>query len=284
MLATAIVQLGVVLGIHGGYGSPLPVVELQALVAALSLTGLYLGMAVDERTRAAESLRQTLRLAAAGEMAGAIAHELNQPLTALANYARSARTLLGRRADPAQVDDVVARMLGESERAAEVVRRLRDFFRDGTTRLERVMLAELVEAAERIGLQLVGERHITLALRHEPSSAPLFVDRLQIELVLRNLLANAVESVASQPGGRIEVQAQQLDPARVRIAVTDNGPGMRQATRGRLFEPFVSGKSTGMGLGLAVSRAIAEAHGGTLSAGAGGRGEFFLELPCGQET
>src|SRR5687767_7640094 len=90
IVATGIVQLGVVAGIHGESTPELPVPEIQALVAALTLTGLYLGMMVDERERAAESLRQTLRLAAAGDMAGAIAHELNQPLTALANYGQSA--------------------------------------------------------------------------------------------------------------------------------------------------------------------------------------------------
>ena len=286
VMGTTIVQLGVVLGIHGDYGSPLPVFELQALVAALSLTGLYLGMIVDERQRAAEDLRQTLRLAAAGEMAAAIAHELNQPLTALGNYARAARTLLSREAERSQVDDVVGRMLGESERAAEVVRRLRDFFRDGTTRLEPVMLGELVAAARRNAEQLIGEQDIVLEVREEASSAPVLVDRVQVDLVLRNLVANAVDSLRlrREPGARVEITARQLEGRRVRIGVSDNGAGMAPATRARLFEPFVSAKSTGMGLGLAVSRAIAEAHGGTLTSGAGAHGEFFLELPCGPET
>jgi integral membrane sensor domain MASE1 len=96
IVATAIVQIGVVLGIHSQTMPDLPVPEIQALIATLTLTGLYLGMMVDERQRAADSLRQTLRLAAAGDMAGAIAHELNQPLTALANYGQSALMLSSR--------------------------------------------------------------------------------------------------------------------------------------------------------------------------------------------
>ncbi len=96
IVATAIVQMGVVLGIHAGDRISLPVVELQALLVALTLTGLFLGVMVDQRQRAEESLRQTLRLAAAGEMAGAIAHEVNQPLTAVTNYGRSAQMLLDR--------------------------------------------------------------------------------------------------------------------------------------------------------------------------------------------
>ncbi len=286
VVAMAIVQLGVVIGIQRGDAAALPVLELQALVAALSLTGLFLGMMVDERRQAAESLRQSLRLAAAGEMAGAIAHELNQPLTALANYGRSAQTLLARKADLAQIQDVVARILAEAQRAAEVVRRLRDFFRAGTTRLEPVEVADLLAAARRIGEQLIGARAIAFELRAEPRVPELFVDRLQIELVLRNLIANAVNSLdaRAEPGARIELLAQQQDAGHVRIVVADNGPGIRPSTRERLFEPFVSGKPTGMGLGLAVSRAIAEAHGGSLQAGGVGRGEFHLVLPCARET
>jgi integral membrane sensor domain MASE1 len=96
VVAIAIVQVGVVLGIHGAARAGFPVVELQAFVAALTVTGLYLGMMVDERARTAETLRHTLRLAAAGEMAGAVAHEVNQPLTALTNYGRSAQLVVAR--------------------------------------------------------------------------------------------------------------------------------------------------------------------------------------------
>ena len=282
--ASAIVQLGVVVGIHRDDVAALPVLELQALVAALTLTGLYLGMMVDERARANESLRQTLRLAAAGEMAGAIAHEVNQPLTALANYGRSALVLVERGGEGlARLPGVLAKMLGEAERAAEVVRRLRDFFRAGTTRLEAVSIEDVIAATRRIGAQVIGERDIALQVRAEPGLPDLYVDRLQVELVLRNLLANSADAVAERAGGaRIEVAAERHDPTHVRVIVADNGPGVREENRARLFEPFVSGKPTGMGLGLAVSRAIAEAHGGELDARAGGHGEFCLILPCVQ--
>ena len=152
IVAIAIVQIGVVLGIHHRSLQTLPIIELQALVAALTLTALYLGVIVEERARAIEGLKQSLRLAAAGEMAGAIAHEVNQPLTALANYGRSGQMLLqaGRTAEAAQV---IERILAEARRAAEVVRRLRDFFRQGTTHLEQVPVAALLEAVRRIGAQ-----------------------------------------------------------------------------------------------------------------------------------
>ena len=282
IVATAIVQMGVVLGIHGESGAALPVVELQALLVALTLTGLFLGVMVDQRHHAEMGLRETLRLAAAGEMAGAIAHEVRQPLTAVVNYGQSAQMLLERdRTGPPQAREIVDKILVEAERAAEIVSRLRDFFRAGTTRLERVELEDLLNSVRRIGKRAIGDREISLQVEHLPSALPLYVDRLQIEVVLRNLIANAVEAVAER-AGQIRVSVESHDHRHLRIVVADNGPGISAADRESLFEPFVSGKSTGMGLGLAVSRAIAEAHGGSLQSPSVGHGEFHLVLPCVQ--
>ena len=281
IVATAIVQIGVVLGIHG-MPTSLSVVELQALVAALTLTGLFLGVVVDERQRAEEGLRQTLRLAAAGEMAGAIAHEVNQPLTALANYGRSAQMLLEGASGSTQLNEIIGKILLEADRASDVVRRLRDFFRAGTTRLEEVDVGSLLAAARRVGEGMSTGVAVTFEFESADHLPALFVDRLQIELVLRNLLANAVESLvaAKREDGRIKVTVQRHGEQNIRITVADNGPGISLATREKLFQPFVSGRPTGMGLGLAVSRAIAEAHGGSLDAGASEHGEFHLVLPC----
>ena len=275
IVAVAVVQTGVVLGIHHHSIQGLPITELQALVAALTLTALYLGVMTDERQRANEGLKQSLRLATAGEMAGAIAHEVNQPLTALTNYARSGQMLIaaGRTGELAAV---IERMQAEAQRASEVVRRLRDFFREGRTRLERVALPELLESVRRQA------RMDMVTVESEHDLPAVLVDRLQIELVLRNLVNNAAEAVDGAPGkGVIALSAQRHDAQHVRIVVTDNGPGIPAASRERVFESFVSGKPTGMGLGLAVSRAIAEAHGGTLEAMPGPHGEFRLVLPAG---
>ena len=272
IVAVGLVQAGVVLGIHHHPMPSLPIIELQALVAALTLTALYLGVMTDERQRANEGLKQSLRLATAGEMAGAIAHEVNQPLTALTNYARSGQMLIaaGRTAEAAVVSE---RIVAEAQRASEVVRRLRDFFREGRTRLERVPVGELLESVRQQA------NSGTLTVQEEPNLPDVLVDRLQIELVLRNLIANAVEAV-NGAAGAVGLSAQRHDPQHVRIVVTDNGPGIPAASRERVFEPFVSGKPTGMGLGLAVSRAIAEAHGGSLHAMPGPHGEFHLVLPA----
>jgi signal transduction histidine kinase len=283
VVAIAIVQIGVVIGIRGQAGDELPVLALQALVAAFTLTGLYLGMMVDERERGAERLRQTLRLAAAGEMTGAIAHEVNQPLTALSNYGESALMLLERQgaADPA-LSDIIRKMLHESQRAAEVVRRLRDFFRGGTTRLESLPAEEIRATVRRIGGQLLGPETRVLSVRDEAELPALYVDRLQLEVVIRNLIANAQDAIGS--GGakarRIDVQVRRHDAEHLCLVFADSGPGLSVEMRERVFDPFVSGKATGMGLGLAISRAIAEAHGGSLEARAAAHGEFHLVLPC----
>jgi two-component system sensor kinase FixL len=272
IVAVGVVQAGVVLGIHHHPVQGLPIIELQALVAALTLTALYLGVMTDERQRANERVKQSLRLATAGEMAGAIAHEVNQPLTALTNYARAGQMLVaaGR---TAELGAVLERMQAEAQRASEVVRRLRDFFREGRTRLERVPVAALLDSVR-------GQaRSDALTVSSEPDLPEVLVDRLQIELVLRNLVSNAVEAIDGRPVGKITLNAQRHDADHVRIVVADNGPGIPSGSRERVFEAFVSGKPTGMGLGLAVSRAIAEAHGGTLDALPGPHGEFMLVLP-----
>jgi two-component system, LuxR family, sensor kinase FixL len=287
IIAAGVVQIGVILGIHGEGASELPVIELQALLVALTLTGLYLGVTVDQRQRAEEGLRQSLRLAAAGEMAGAIAHEVNQPLTAVANYGRSAQMLLERdQAGAPQARDIIGRILVEAERASEVVRRLRDFFRAGTTRLEVVSVEELLSAARRIADGATAGSAVSSEFAAAPQLPALFVDRLQIEVILRNLIANAVEAIAGANvrDGRLTISVLRQDDRFLRIVVADNGPGIAAASREHLFDPFVSGKSTGMGLGLAVSRAIAEAHGGSLQAARTTHGEFHLVLPCAQNA
>jgi len=143
---------------------------------------------------------------------------------------------------------------------------------------------ELLTAARRMGESAIEGKGISFEVESHSSAPALFVDRLQVEVVLRNLIANAVESVigADRQGGRIRVLVQRQDDRHLRIVVADNGPGVSAANREGLFEPFVSGKSTGMGLGLAISRAIAEAHGGSLEAAKASHGEFHLVLPCVQ--
>lgn len=279
-VAAFALQAGVVISVQWLNLVAVTVFELQMLGAVLAFVGLFIGAVVDEKQRVSLELRQTLRLAAAGEMAAALAHELNQPLTALSAYGMASKNLLEQGETGAPLRDAIGRMIEESRRAADVVRRLRDFFRTGATQLERIRLEELVGSvvvqfqakAERSGVELVVD---------PMPKCILLVDRPQIAVVLRNLMANALDAVAECSEGqrRIEVSAQRSLSNHVEVRVKDSGPGLSQANAAKLFEAFRSTKASGLGLGLAMSRAIAEAHGGRLCAEATKYGLFKLELP-----
>jgi signal transduction histidine kinase len=263
--------------------------ELQMLDAVLALVGFSIGIVVDELRQVASDLKQSLRLAAAGEMAAALAHELNQPLTALGAYGKACEFLVERGETGEMLKSAIQRMIAESGRAAEVVRRLRDFFRTGAMKLESVDAGQLVSGVSQQFFAQLREHGVELRVNDMPPLAML-ADRLQIELVLRNLLANALEAVLEQPAGprRITLSAQLLDSKRrgvriqgscLQLTVEDSGKGVSEALAARLFEPFVSSKASGLGLGLVLSRAIMEAHGGSLWAEVGSHGIFRLALP-----
>lgn len=264
-----------------GY-KPLSVFELQLLVITLAITGLLLGATIDEQRRTSADFRESLKLAAAGDMAAAIAHEINQPLTALSNYA-TAGQLIARAPQPdhAQLTDTMNKLLAETQRTAAVVQRLRDFFRTGTTRLEHVAMGDLVgKVVQRLRTRADAE-HITLTSRVREEVGQVQADALQIEVVLRNLITNAIDSVAEAgaPNGRVEVTVRAGDDHAVLIEVRDSGRGVRNAESERLFASFVTTKTQGMGMGLAISRAIVEAHGGRIWAVPGDTGMFCFTLP-----
>ena len=274
-----VVQVGVILGVIRSGASSLSVLELQMLLLALAIAGFFIAVAVDERQEISESLRRTLKLAAAGEMAAAIAHELNQPLTALNNYAQAGLAIAGktewRPDDP--LPRVLAQMSAEALRAGDVIRRLRELFKGG--RLERAvcdinrLLTETVAAFR--------DRHPEVVVVSDALPKPVFarVDEVQVALVLRNLLQNALEAVHEAAEKRIEVSIGQED-GWVRIEIADSGPGVAEGHQDRIFEPFSSDKPSGMGIGLSLSRTIIESHGGELGVEPGAGGRFHFILPA----
>lgn len=280
VFSAAIVQIGIIGAVQLLGFSAVTVLEIQTLAVVLALFGFFIGVVVDEKQRVSAELRQTLRLAAAGEMAGALAHELNQPLTALSAYGTACEQLLEQGDTGERLRETIRRMVSESFRAADVVRRLRDFFRTGATRLEPIALAELLASAASPFSAKAQQQGIELAVDPAPACL-LLADRLQLEVVLRNLLSNAFDAVAEQPAGqrRIRLSAYPEGAGRVCVRVEDSGPGLSGATAARLFEAFQSSKASGLGLGLAISRAIVEAHGGNLWAEVTDHGLFKLVLP-----
>jgi two-component system sensor kinase FixL len=254
--------------------------DVQMLVMMLTLSGFLIGVAVDIAQRASQELRQSLRLAAAGEMAAALAHELNQPLTALSVYASACQRLAGGEdADPL-LQKTIHSMVHESQRASNVLKRLREFFRTGSTALEHLSLSELIQSAVDPFFRQAHDSNIALVVESLPEIT-ISGDRVQLEIVLRNILANAVqalEDVPEQDDRRVTVTAQ-VEGNWVSIRIADNGPGIANKIRARLFEPFISLKSSGLGLGLAISRSIVETHGGALTVEPSPHGVLRIKLP-----
>jgi C4-dicarboxylate-specific signal transduction histidine kinase len=258
------------------------VFELQVLMAAMTITGMMLGVAVDERERASAELRGSLRLAAAGQMAAALAHELVQPLTALNSYAEASRMLLTTPDMPdderfAQLAVIARRMSADALRASEVVKRLRDFFRTGSAQLRRgsvaTLLHEAVETARRRADAL------GIAIKCEAEQLPdVLLDAVQIAVVLRNLIANALDAASGGAEPRVLARASVRDRA-VLVEVVDSGPGIDPARLHTLYEAGPSDKPGGMGVGLSICRAIVEAHGGALWNEARPHGHFCFTLP-----
>ncbi len=207
-------------------------------------------------------LNRSARLAAAGEMAAALAHELHQPLSAIRNYARAAQML----APAAGTDGLMHKVEREATRAAEVVRRLRDFFRGGASRLERITVRQLIEGALDPMREEAAQQRITLDTTIAGDGIELLVDRVQIETVVHSLVGNAIEAIAAAnaENRHIRVTAHDAQDGWVRCSVADTGPGISPAIADRLFEPFATTKPTGIGLGLAMSRSMIESHGGEL--------------------
>ncbi|WP_431478426.1 ATP-binding protein [Massilia eburnea] len=279
-LVVFVLQLAIVALVRANHADNITVSELQMLDAVLALVGFFIGIVVDERRQVAEELKQTLRLAAAGEMAAALAHELNQPMTALAVYGKACEHLLARGDAGELLKNAIGQMINESARAAEVVRRLRDFFRTGAMQLESVAAATLQAGIVQQFRPQFAEHGVVVSIAEAPALA-VQVDRLQVELVLRNLLANALDAVRMRPAGQrsISLTAENIG-GKLRFTVEDSGDGLTQQAAGRLFEPFVSTKASGMGLGLVLSRSIVEAHGGTLWAEVADHGIFRFILPA----
>lgn len=280
IISASLLQAEVITVVQALDYSAVTVAEMQMLSLAMALIGFFIGSVVDEQRRTSDELKQTLRLAAAGEMAGAMAHELNQPLTALAAYAAACEKLLERGESGDRLNAAIQGMLLESGRTGEVVRRLRDFFRTGATKLEALPLAEIVSQAARPYQDKAVQRGVEFTVGPIPD-ATLLADRLQLEVVLRNLLANAFDAVAASEleQHQVALRAEVLHGNRVSIEVEDSGTGLSGKEAALLFEPFQSSKSSGLGLGLVISRAIVETHGGTLWGEVAPHGIFKIILP-----
>ncbi len=222
-----------------------------------------------QRERALEAdLHHVSRLSAMGELASGIAHELNQPLTAISSYARAARRFLegGAPEGEARAIEYMDKAAAQALRAGEIIRRLREFIRKGEGFQTFEDVGEVV--AEAVGLVASATRapNITVDTRVEAGIGPILMDKIRVQQVVVNLVRNAVEALGDTPNGQIDIGAAAVQHDWAEVTVRDNGPGLAEAVRDQLFEPFVTSKSTGIGVGLSICRSIVEEHGGRLTA------------------
>jgi two-component system sensor kinase FixL len=204
------------------------------------------------------------RLSAMGEMASALAHELNQPLSAIANYMNGARRLIARTpGGDARVAEAIDKSAEQALRAGDIIRRLRDFLARGEGERTVESLAKLVHEA--CGLALVGAKESNVSVRYQmdPHLDRVLVDRVQIQQVIVNLVRNALDAMQNHERRELLVSTSVEDDMAM-VTVADTGPGIDPIAAERLFQPFVTTKAAGMGVGLSISRTIVEAHGGRI--------------------
>ncbi|QAU48334.1 sensor protein FixL [Bradyrhizobium guangzhouense] len=228
------------------------------------------------------------RLSAMGEMASALAHELNQPLAAISNYMKGSRRLLAASADPnrTKIESALDRAAEQAVRAGQIIRRLRDFVARGESEKRVESLSKLIEEAGALGLAGAREQNVQLRFSLDQNADLVLADRVQIQQVLVNLFRNALEAMAQSPRRELVVTNSRIGDDMIEIEVSDTGSGFQDDVIPNLFQTFFTTKETGMGVGLSISRSIIEAHGGRMWAesNASGGATFRFTLPAADES
>jgi len=265
--------------------------SVQFFLIAMSVPVMLLAAALEERRKAREALELSegqlthlTRVTLLDQLSGALAHELNQPLTAILSNAQAALHFLAAdRIEPNELREILGDIVAEDQRASEVIRRLHALFKRGETHFQLLDANDLVREALALAHGDLIARNIDVETDLSPRIPAVRSDRVQMQQVLLNLLLNACEAMSqNEPEERrITIRTQALSDGGVEVSVEDRGPGIAEDRQPRLFEPFFTTKPQGLGLGLSISRAIVTAHGGRLwSTNNVGRGAtFHVSLP-----
>ena len=206
------------------------------------------------------------RLTAMGEMASALAHELNQPLTAIANYLKGSRRLLAGRTDEQaeMVRDAMDKAAEQSLRAGQIIRRLRDFVARGESERRVESIKKLIEEASALALVGAKDQGVRVMFRLDPNVDLVLADKVQIQQVMLNLMRNAIEAMEKSQRRELVLSIAPSGAGMVEVSVADTGSGIAKEILPNLFSPFITSKRQGMGVGLSISRTIIEGHGGRI--------------------
>ena len=249
----------------------------------------HLTLEAKERARAdarAQELQQELlhasRLSAAGQMAGALAHELDQPLTAFTNSVSAARRMMAKgkyRVDT--VREILDEAADQALRGGEIIKRLREFVTRGETEMRIENLPDLIREAGNLASVGAGAPGVRVQMNFDPRAETVQGNRIQLQQVMLNLIRNAHEALAESESREVDIATSRVGDEAIEIAVADRGSGLTDDILEHLFEPFQPTKSDGMGLGLSICRTIVEAHGGKLryEPNIGGGAIFRVTLP-----
>jgi two-component system, LuxR family, sensor kinase FixL len=224
------------------------------------------------------------RLTAMGEMASALAHELNQPLAAIANYMKGSRRLLENRQDEGLglLRDAMDKAADQALRAGDIIRRLRDFVSRGESERRVEDVKKLIEEATALALVGAKDKGVRVRFAFAPRLDYVLADKVQVQQVLLNLIRNAIDAMETAPTRELVVATSPAPDNMIEISVADTGGGIAPEIADQLFQPFVTTKSHGMGVGLSISRTIIESHGGLIMhrPNPGGGTIFTLTLPA----
>jgi two-component system sensor kinase FixL len=253
-----------------------------AIAGEARIRGLQRAKAYADRLAETQSqLVQVARLNAVGEMAGSLAHELNQPLTAIANYVNAAQQMVSREPGSPRIPELLQKAADQAVRAGQIVSRVRANVDRGEIETSEQSLAGLVQEAVDVAVAGVARDGVEIRYAFDRGADRVLADRIQVQQVVLNLVRNAVEAMAASPRREISIASLETAPGFLEVRVADTGPGIAPDVADRLFQPFVTGKPNGMGVGLSISRNIIEAHGGRMwtSANPDGGAIFHFSLP-----
>ena len=246
---------------------PLRRIEGGAVISHTNVTNQRKAELEAQRLR--QEIAHVSRVTVMGELTAALAHEINQPLTAILSNSQAAQRLLAATPpDLAEIRDILADIVADNQRAGEIIRRLRIFLTKGVFQPQPLSLNTLIQEVVHLIRSDAVIREVTIALELAPDLPPVLGDRIQLQQVLLNLIINAMDALKSNavPERKMVVRSSQPEPGKVQVSVQDSGVGLPAGQGERIFEPFFTTKPEGMGMGLSICRAIVQAHRGQIVA------------------